>query len=77
VTEEKKVITIDDVEYTEDQLSDEAKACINHLGSLDQKIASAQFNLTQLQVGREAFMQRLKSSLETVEQPAEAEVAAE
>jgi|TARA_X000001382_G_C3163855_1_gene177197 hypothetical protein len=61
--EEKKTITIFDVEYTEDQLSDEAKGCINHLGSLDQKIASAQFNLTQLQVGRDAFMQRLKQEL--------------
>ena len=60
MTEEKKVITIDDVEYTEDQLTDEAKACINHIGSLDQKIASSQFNLTQLQVGREAFVARLK-----------------
>ena len=63
MTEEKKVITIDDVEYTEDQLSDAAKACINHINSLDQKIASAQFNLTQLQVGREAFMARLKDEL--------------
>ena len=64
MTEDKKVITIDNVEYTEDQLSDEAKACINHIGSLDQKIASAQFNLIQLQVGREAFMDKLKGSLE-------------
>jgi len=64
VTEDKKVITIDDVEYTEDQLSDEAKACINHIGSLDQKIASAQFNLAQLQVGRKAFMDMLTKSLE-------------
>ena len=63
MAEEKKVITIDDIEYTEDQLSDEAKGCINHLGSLDQKIASAQFNLTHLQVGRDAFMQRLKQEL--------------
>jgi hypothetical protein len=63
MTEDKKVITIDDVEYTEDQLSDEAKACINHIGSLDQKIASAQFNLIQLQVGREAFVDKLKGSL--------------
>jgi len=63
VTEDKKVITINDVEYTEDQLSDEAKACINHLGSLDQKIASAQFNLTQLQGGREFFLGRLKAEL--------------
>ena len=65
MTEEKKVITIDDIEYTEDQLSDEAKGCINHLASLDQKIASAQFNLTQLQVGRDAFMQRLKQELDS------------
>ena len=72
MTEEKKVITIDDVEYTEDQLSDESKVCINHIGSLDQKIGSAQFNLTQLQVGRQAFMEMLKSSLEA--KPEEAEV---
>ena len=64
-TEDKKVIiTIDDIEYTEDQLSDEAKVCINHIGSLDQKIGSAQFNLTQLQGGREFFMARLKAELE-------------
>jgi hypothetical protein len=63
MAEEKKVITIDNVEYTEDQLSDEAKACINHIGSLDQKIASAQFNLIQLQVGRGAFMEKLKAEL--------------
>ena len=52
MTEDKKVITIDDVEYTEDQLSDTAKMCINHINSLDQKIGSAQFNLVQLQMGR-------------------------
>jgi len=63
MTEEKKVITIDDVEYTEDQLSDKAKMCINHIGSLDQKISSAQFNLDQLQVGRQAFMDMLKDDL--------------
>ena len=52
------------MEYTEDQLSDEAKSCINHIGSLDQKIANAQFNLVQLQVGREAFLDKLKEALE-------------
>ena len=76
MTEEKKVITIDDVEYTEDQLSDESKVCINHIGSLDQKIGSAQFNLTQLQVGRQAFMDMLKESLENTPENAQ-EVAAE
>ena len=71
MTEDKKVITIDDIEYTEDQLSDESKVCINHIGSLDQKIASAQFNLTQLQVGRKAFMDMLKSSLEDTPEQAD------
>ena len=67
MVEDKKTITIDDIEYTEDQLTDEAKACINHISSLDQKIGSTQFNLTQLQVGREAFVQRLKAELENGE----------
>ena len=62
--DKKAIITIDGQDYSEDQLSDAAKVCINHVNSLDQKIASAQFNLTQLQVGREAFMARLKDELE-------------
>jgi len=64
MTEDKKVITIDDVEYTEDQLSDKAKMCINHINSLEQKIGSAEFNLDQLRVGRNAFMDMLKGELE-------------
>jgi hypothetical protein len=63
MTEEKKVITIDDVDYTEDQLTDAAKACINHINSLEQKIGSVKFNLEQLQVGRDAFVQLLKAEL--------------
>lgn len=61
--DKKPVITIDDKDYEQDQLTDTAKACINHINSLDQKIASAQFNLTQLQVGREAFVEKLKAEL--------------
>lgn len=61
--DKKPVITIDDVDYTEDQLSDAAKACINHINSLDQKINSAQFNLDQLKVGRNAFVDMLKKEL--------------
>ena len=63
MTEEKKVV-IDNVEYTESELSEEAKVCINHIGSLDYKIASAEFNLTQLKVGRQAFLDMLKANLE-------------
>ena len=62
---EKKTqtIVIDDKEYTEDQLTDQQKVMINHIGDLDRKIRSAQFNLDQLQVGRDAFMNMLKTSL--------------
>ena len=56
-------ITINDVEYSEDQLSDQQKVIINHVADLDRKIRSAQFNLDQLTVGRDAFMQMLNASL--------------
>lgn len=59
-----QTIVINDVEYTEDQLTDEQKVLINHIADLDRKIGSAQFNLDQLQVGRDAFMNMLTKSLE-------------
>jgi|TARA_R110000772_G_scaffold85832_1_gene180114 uncharacterized protein YdeI (BOF family) len=58
-----KTITIDDKEYTEDQLTETQKIMINHLGDLDRKINSTQFNLDQLQVGRQAFLEMLQKSL--------------
>ena len=60
------VITINDVDYTEDQLTDQQKVIINHVADLDRKIRSAQFNLDQLTVGRDAFMQMLNASLAEV-----------
>ena len=59
-----QVITINDKDYTEDQLNDQQKAMINHIADLDRKIRSAQFNLDQLTVGRDAFMQMLNASLQ-------------
>ena len=63
---EKKTntITINDVDYTEDQLTDQQKVMVNHIGDLDRKIRSAQFNMDQLNVGKQAFMQMLTASLE-------------
>ena len=65
---EKKTqtIVIDDKEYTEDQLTDQQKVLINHVADLDRKIRSTQFNLDQLNVGRDAFMNMLKASLDEV-----------
>ena len=59
-----QTITINDVDYTEDQLTDEQKMLVNHVADLDRKIGSTQFNLDQLRVGREAFVRMLTASLE-------------
>jgi len=72
MTEDKKVITINDKEYTEDQLTDQQKTIINHINSLQQKIGSAEFNLDQLKVGKDAFMLMLNNSLEEKETKEEA-----
>lgn len=60
----KVVITIDDKDYTEDQLTDTQKMIINHINDLERKIRSTQFNLDQMSVGKDAFIQMLKGSLE-------------
>ena len=59
-----KTISINGTDYTEDQLTDQQKVMVNHVADLDRKIGSAQFNLDQLNVGREAFVNMLASSLE-------------
>jgi len=64
-----KTISINGTDYTEDQLTDKQKVMINHIADLDRKISSAQFNLDQLNVGREAFVNMLAGSLEAA--PAE------
>jgi hypothetical protein len=73
VEKQTKTITINDKEYTEDQLTDQQKVLINHIGDLERKIGSTQFNLDQLTVGRDAFMSLLNQSLQ---QPNEEEAVA-
>jgi hypothetical protein len=62
---EKKpnLITIDDVEHDLDSMTDEQRLLVNHCIDLDRKIASTQFNLDQLTVGKQAFVQMLKEKL--------------
>ena len=57
-------ITINDKDYTEDELTDQQKVMVNHIGDLDRKIGSTQFNLDQLQVGKQAFVDMLIKSTE-------------
>jgi len=73
---EKKTtpITIDDVEYVLEDMKPEQQAMVNHIADLDRKIGSTQFNLDQLQVGKQAFIDMLKRSLTEVVEKAEVEV---
>jgi len=62
--DEKTPITINDKEYFIDDFSDAQKVMLNHIQDLDRKLSNARFNLDQLQVGRDAFVNMLASSLE-------------
>ena len=67
---EKTPIVIDEVEYFYEDMNQDQQLLVNHVADLDRKIGAAQFNLDQLVVGKEAFVQRLKAALETPAKPA-------
>lgn len=56
---EKKTtpITIDDVQYVLEDMKPEQQQMVNHIADLDRKVASAQFNVEQLQVGKQALIE--------------------
>jgi len=56
-------ITIDNVEYNFDSMTENQKIIVRHIADLDRKLADTKFNLVQLQVGREAFYEMLKTEL--------------
>ena len=67
---EKTPITVNDIEYLVEDMTDEQKVLLNHVNDLGRKMDNARFNLDQLNVGRDAFVARLATSLETpVEEP--------
>jgi len=66
--EQPQKLTINDTEYSVDDLTPEQINFVNNVADLDRKIASSQFNLDQLNVGRNAFMNMLTNSLEVEEE---------
>lgn len=61
---EKTPITVNDKEYFVDDFNDQQKVLFNHVNDLDRKLSSARFNVDQLAVGREKFIELLSDSLE-------------
>jgi hypothetical protein len=64
----KNQVTIDDVEYAFEDMKPEQQTMVNHLIDLDRKIGSTQFNLDQLNVGKQAFLTMLRESLAKVDE---------
>ena len=57
-------ITVNDVEYVFEDMEPEQQAMVNHFADLERKISSTQFNLDQLSVGKDAFVNMLANSLQ-------------
>jgi hypothetical protein len=70
--DKKTPITVNDVEYIFEDMTQEQQLLVNHVADLDRKITSSQFNLDQLSVGKQAFIKMLEEALakqpETIEE---------
>ena len=73
--EKPAVLTLDEKEYVIDEMTDDEKMLLNHVNDMQNKINGNQFMRDQLEVGKEAFINKLRESLEAepVEEEAEAE----
>ena len=76
---EQPVLSLDGKEYVIEDMTDEEKQMINHINDMQNKINTNVFIHEQLEVGKEAFIVRLRESLtaeEAEEQPEEVEAEA-
>ena len=71
---EKPVLNLDDKEYVIEDMTDEQKMMVNHINDLQNKQNTNQFMADQLSVGKEAFINLLRASLN--EEPEEVEAEA-
>ena len=62
--DKKTPIVIDDVEHIFEDMTAQQQIMVNHIADLNRKIESAQFNLDQLSVGKDAFIKMLKNTFE-------------
>mgnify|MGYP006138464743 FL=1 len=70
--DEKKTITVNDITRNVEDLNEQEVVMVNHIHDLDRKLANARFNVDQLTVGRDAFVNMLTSVFENpIEQPTE------
>ena len=70
---EKPVLNLDDKEYVIEDMTDEQKMMVNHINDLQNKQNTNAFMADQLQVGKEAFINMLRASLNEEVEEVEAE----
>jgi len=58
-----QIVAIDGIEYDANTFTEEQVLLFNHCVDLDRKIGSTNFQLQQLQVGKESFLKMLKDKL--------------
>lgn len=58
-----QIVNIDGTEYNLDDFTDQQKMLLEHCIDLDRKIGSCRFQLDQLSVGKDSFLNLLKQSL--------------
>ena len=68
---EKTPITVNDKEYFVDDFTEKEQMFWNHVQDLDRKLANAQFNVDQLNLGRMKAVELLAASLEQPEEVSE------
>ena len=74
--EKPAVLTLDEKEYVIEEMTDDEKMLLNHINDMQSKINTNQFMRDQLEVGKEAFINKLRESLEAEPVEEEDEAAA-
>jgi hypothetical protein len=62
-TKKPQIVTLDGVEHDANTFTEQQILLLNHTIDLDRKINSTQFQLQQLQVGKDSFLKLLKDDL--------------
>jgi len=57
-------ITLNDVEYIYEDMTEKQQVMVNHCADLDAKIRTAAFNIDQLTVAKDSFIYMLTEDLE-------------
>ena len=60
------MLNLDGKEYVIDDMNDEQKVMVSHIADLTRKMETMNFNMQQLEFGKQAFVNALKKTLEKV-----------